>query len=48
MLMSALKLKKWLRYLKKLNILDSKIITYVDFESILVPQYNKKLNTDES
>ena len=48
MLMSALKLKKWLRYLKKLNILDSKIITYVDFEIILVPQYNKKLNTDES
>ena len=42
MLMAAL------TYLKKLNILDSKIIIYVDFESILVPQYNKKQNTDES
>ena len=49
--------KKLLRCLKKVNMLNSKIkenkiksplMSYVDFESIIVPEGNRKKNLNES
>ena len=50
-------LNKGLRYLKKMNMLDSNIyerkikspfMIYADFESILVPEINEKQTPNES
>ena len=52
-----LMVNKGLRYLKKMNVLDSNIyerkikspfMIYADFESILVPEINEKQTPNES
>ena len=43
---------KWLRWLRKANMLHSKVkspfMVYADFECILVVEYNRKQNPNES
>ena len=57
MITSNLMVKKGLRYLKKMNMLDSNIyerkikspfMIYADFENILLPEINEKQTPNES